>query len=164
MNLQALQCYQMIVVNYTLKRIYPKILYLWTKKVVRNIAMAKKKSFTTTGWPGCSLSTCFSFGSWHSRPKLPSLPRSLVGRWSPFGCSGLHSAEKERPEGFLREQQPSRYLMRLSPFTRPKVAEAALRSAIPSVVDDSELKGKAKPEPSLSASFPFFEVPIDKRI
>ena len=124
----------------------------------------KKKSFTTTGWPGCSLSTCFSFGSWHSRPKLPSLPRSLVGRWSPFGCSGLHSAEKERPEGFLREQQPSRYLMRLSPFTRPKVAEAALRSAIPSVVDDSELKGKAKPEPSLSASFPFFEVPIDKRI
>ena len=43
MNLQALQCYQMIVVNYTLKRIYPKILYLWTKKVVRNIAMAKKK-------------------------------------------------------------------------------------------------------------------------
>ena len=45
MNLQALQCYQMIVVNYTLKRIYPKILYLWTKKVVRNIAMAKKKKF-----------------------------------------------------------------------------------------------------------------------
>ena len=45
MNLQALQCYQMIVVNYTLKRIYPKILYLWTKKVVRNIAKAKKKFY-----------------------------------------------------------------------------------------------------------------------
>ena len=72
----------------------------------------------------------------------------------------------------LRLKVKIMYLMRPSvlPFLR-KVAEAALRSAIPSVVDDSELKGKAKPEPSPrpvrpppTASFPFLEVPIDKRI
>ena len=48
MNLQALQCYQMIVVNYTLKRIYPKILYLWTKKSCKKYRHGQKKSFTTT--------------------------------------------------------------------------------------------------------------------
>ena len=41
-------------------------------------------------------------------------------------------------------------------------ADASLSSAIPLVVDDGELKGKAKPDlaPPSSTSF-FFEVPID---
>ena len=54
--------------------------------------------------------------------------------------------------------------MSLFPFCS-KVAEAALSSAIPLVVDDSELIGKAEPSPLVwPDKAPFlFEVPIDTK-